>query len=405
MIPVSTSDPPKVTLKPRRALPFFSRHPWVFEGAIDSVQGTPNAGDEVALLSHEGQFIAWGLWNPHSQIRARLYSWKDTQRIDRELFSRRLDAAIELRRRLFSGDVTQAAQRLVFSEGDELSGLVIDRYGDWLLLQITSLAIAQRVELLVELLREKLAPRGVIVRTERGMAEQEQLELTDGVIWGEAPPAPLFIVDSGLRFGLDVLQGQKTGFYLDQRDNRAAAARYLTPQARVLDAFCYSGGFGLAAAIQGGAREVVAVDTSEPALLLARQNAELNGVGERFRWIQADVFDHLEQLASEGKPFDAICLDPPKLARTRKGLDRAMKGYFSLNHRALELLVPGGLLVTCSCSGLVSRTVFEEMLSRAALKADRHLQILEIRGQAADHPISPWCPETEYLKCFICRAV
>jgi len=391
-------------LKARKALPFFSRHPWVFAGAIGRVEGDPEPGAEVVLLTNEGQFIARGLFNPHSQIRVRLYSWEEDRPLDDELWSERLDRAIELRQKLVPTHTAESAGRLVYSEADGLSGLIVDRYGDWLLMQFTSLALSMRRERLVELLQAKLNPAGIWLRTEKGIRDSEALDQTDGPVCGGEPPRPLFIEEHGLRYGVDVVQGHKTGFYLDQRENRAAVARYVRG-ARVLDAFCYSGGFGLASLKLGEAREVLGLDASEAALTLARNNAELNGLAPQVRYERGDVFNRMEQLAAEGARFDAVILDPPKLTRHRAGVEKALKGYFSLNRLALDVLEPGGILATCSCSGLVSRDDFEQMLSVVSQKANRPIQILEARGQAVDHPTSVHCLETAYLKCYICRVV
>jgi len=401
---MSGSDPvsPRVIIKPKRALPFFSHHPWVFGGAISHIEGDVEPGDEVAVFTHDEKFIAWGLFNPHSQIRVRLFSWEEEARIDRELWSQLLDSAFRLRIPMFREADAETAARLVFSEGDGLSGLVVDQFGEWLLVQVTSLAVAEQIDLILDLLMEKLNPRGIYLRTEKGMSELEQLEMQDSLVRGEAPPQKILIKDSGVRYEVDVMEGQKTGFYLDQRSNRRAFTQYLPPNAKVLDAFCYSGGFGLSAAIHGNAAKVLAADTSESALELAKANAELNGVTDKFEFRQVDVFDDLGTLIDEGQTFDAVILDPPKLARTRRGVDRAMKGYFSLNSRALDLMPNGGLLVTCSCSGLVSRHDFEDMLAQVATRNNRSIRILEARGQAADHPVSTWCSETNYLKCYIC---
>jgi 23S rRNA (cytosine1962-C5)-methyltransferase len=222
------------------------------------------------------------------------------------------------------------------------------------------------------------------------------------LISGKEPPRPLFIDENGISYGVDVQQGQKTGCYLDQRDNRLAASRYLQG-ADVLDAFCFSGGFGITAAKLGGAASVLGIDSSESALLLAKANAELNGVSERCRWKRDDVRPGLEGMAGQGVLFDAVILDPPRMARTRTGMDRAITGYSRLNQLAVQVLKPGGILVTCSCSGLVSRTEFQEMLAEVARATGRDIQILENRGQPADHPVSVTCPETEYLKVMICR--
>ena len=206
---------PKLILKPRRALPFYSRHPWVFSGAIGRIDGEPDAGGEIALLDYDGQFIARGLYNPHSQIKARLYCWEENTALDAEFWSQRLDRAIEWRQRLFGQLSEDVACRLVYSEADGLSGLIVDRYGDWLLVQITSLAISQRLELFVKLLKEKLKPAGIRLRTEKGIRESEGLTLADHLIDGAEPPRPLFIEEHGIRYGVDIVQGQKTGFYLD----------------------------------------------------------------------------------------------------------------------------------------------------------------------------------------------
>lgn len=393
-----------VILKPRKALPFFSRHPWVFAGAIQSTSDRVGAGDEVVVQDDIGRFVARGIYNPNSNIAVRLYSWDEAESLDEAFWSRRLDDAIALRRTLFSTFDSDTACRMVFSEADGLSGLTVDRYGDWLLVQLTSLALAARKEILVKLLQQKLQPRGIWLRTEKGIREAEGLELADGLLSGEAPPRPLIISENGVKFALDVAEGQKTGFFLDQRDNRRRVAEFVRGH-RVLDVCCYTGGFSLNCLVNGGAREVVAVDMSESALTLARSNAERNGVASRLQTIKRDCFKAVEELAAVGEQFDTVILDPPKLARNRQGIDAALRGYYSLNRSALSLLKPGGILVTCSCSGHVSGELFVDMLAQAALHENRRLQILEARGAAADHPTSVTCLESEYLKCYLCRAV
>ncbi|MEX2287592.1 MAG: class I SAM-dependent rRNA methyltransferase [Planctomycetaceae bacterium] len=393
---------PKVILKPRRAEPFFNRHPWVFGGAVERIEGAPEPGAEVDVFSGEGEFIARGLFNPHSQIRVRLYAWNSETRLDRDFWSTQLDRAIAMRRALFADAGPDAAYRLVYSESDGLSGLIVDRYGDWLLVQFTSLALAGHRETLVELLEQKLQPAGIWLRTEKGIRESESLDMADGLIAGKEPPRPLFIEEDGMRFGVDVVEGQKTGFYLDQRDNRAAVAQLVRGH-RVLDLFCHTGAFGLTALKRGGAKDVLGVDVSEPGLTMARANADLNDVATKIRFENAKVFDALERLAAAGEKFDTVILDPPKMTRHRAGLNKALRGYFSLNRMALDVLGPGGLLVTCSCSGLVSRDDFESVLAKVSLQANRPLQILAARGQAPDHPVSVHCLETSYLKCYLCR--
>ena len=394
----------KVILKPRKALPFFSRHPWVFAGAIHSTTDRVSAGDEVIVQDDIGRFVARGVYNPNSNIAVRLYSWDEAETLNEAFWSRRLDDAISLRKSLFPTFDSDSACRLVFSEADGLSGLTVDRYGDWLLIQLTSLALASRKELLMRLLQEKLQPRGIWLRTEKGIRDAEGLELADGLLSGEPPPRPLIITENGVKFALDVAEGQKTGFFLDQRDNRRRVAEFVHGQ-RVLDVCCYTGGFALNCLVNGGAREVVAVDMSESALALARSNAERNGVAERLQTVKRDCFKALTELSAAGEKFDTVILDPPKLARNRQGIDAALRGYYSLNRSAISLLKPGGLLVTCSCSGHVSRDLFVDMLAQAALHENRRLQILEARGAAADHPTTVTCLETEYLKCYLCRVV
>jgi 23S rRNA (cytosine1962-C5)-methyltransferase len=393
---------PVVTLKSRRAQPFFNRHPWVFAGAIARTKDDPIAGAEVRVHDHEGRFIARGLFNPQSNIRVRLYSWDEHEALDQTFWSARLDEAIALRKTLFPKWTAESACRLVYSEADGLSGLVVERYGDWLVVQFTSLALSQRQEMFVRLLTEKLQPRGIQLRTEKGIRELEGLEQTDGLLSGDPPPRPMFIEENGLRFGVDLTEGQKTGYYLDQRDNRAAAARYMAGH-RVLDMFCYGGGFGLAALKLGGAKFVQGVDVSASAITLAEGNAELNSLADHCRFEKAKAFDELERLVAAEEKFDTVILDPPKLARHRGGLNKALRGYHSLNRLAVDLIPPGGILVTCSCSGLVGRPEFEGMLADVATKSNRRIRILESRSAAADHPTSVHCFETDYLKCYICR--
>ena len=398
---------PEAVLRPRRAQPFFGRHPWVFAGAIDRIRTgaatTIEPGSPIRLVTHDGHFIAWGLFNPHSRISIRLYSWKESQPLSDQLWHTLVHDAVELRRRLFDLTLPTTGCRLIFSEADFLSGLTVDNYGGWLLVQFTSLALYQHRTPILQALSDCLQPKGVWLRTEKGMRESEGLEVVDGLITGLEPPQPVFIHEHSTIWGVDVQRGQKTGCYLDQRDNRLAASRYFK-NTTVLDAFCFSGGFGITALKSGHAASVVGIDSSEAALELARNNAQLNGVADRCEWIHDDVRNALDQFAAESRQFGAVILDPPRMARTRSGLDRALQGYMRLNEAGLRVLMPGGILVTCSCSGLVSRSDFVEVVSETARRSGRNIQILEHHGQPADHPVSATCPETEYLKVLICRA-
>lgn len=394
----------KVFVKPKRALPFFSHHPWVFSGAVQRIEGDPQAGDVVDLVASDGKFIGRGLFNPQSNIKVRLYAWNETSELNVDLWSQRLDDALAMRTHLFPDANSETAYRAVYSESDGLSGLTVDRYGDFLAVQFTSLALWMRRDTFIQLLQEKCQPKGIWIRTEKGIRESEGLEQADGLLTGIEPPKPLFITEHGLRYGVDLAQGQKTGTFLDQRDNRAAAARYMAGH-RVLDLFCYSGGFGISALKLGGASSVLAADVSEPALNLAKANAELNGVSEKIQFEKAEAYQILERLAAEGERFDSIVLDPPKMTRHRAGVEKALRGYHSLNRLAVDLLKPSGILVSCSCSGLVTSEEFALMLGEVSLRSGRAMQFLEIRGQAPDHPVSVHCLETGYLKCFICRVV
>lgn len=397
----------RVYLRPRKALPFYGRHPWVLDSAVARVEPAPSDaldGAVVDLVSDKGKFIARGFYNGKSRIRVRLATWSPDEALDEGFFRRRIAAAILLREQIGYERVAEratSAARLVYSESDGLSGLIVDRYGDFLVLQATSLAIGQRLEMIQAILFDLLRPHGILLKSEKSMARLEGAGLAEGHYWGQLPQAPITIFESGLTFQVDLREGQKTGFYLDQRENRRAAAAYLRGR-RVLDLFCYTGGFALAAAALGGAREVLGIDASKRAIAQARANAQLNGLAQ-CKFDVADGFQTLDALAQEQEKFDAVILDPPKFARSRSGLAQALMAYHRINRAAVELLSAGGILVTCSCSGSVTREDFLLMLSGVAQKSGRDIQILEIRGAAPDHPVSATCLETEYLKCVIAR--
>lgn len=393
----------EVILQPHKARPFLLRHPWVFAGAIEHVRGQPSDGEPVAVLSHTGQFIAYGLYNSRSKIRVRLYSWEPEVQLDREFFRRRLEQAVRLRRFWRLPDEPDTACRLVFSEADFLSGLVVDRYGQWLAVQLSALGLVRRREWLVECLRELVPCRGIYLRAEKGIGVLEGIDLQDGLLWGEMPPVDLTIIENGLRYVVDIIHGQKTGFYLDQRENRLRVGSWCAGR-RVLDAFCYSGGFALQAARQGAA-EVLGIDGSENAIALAHRNAELNGLSERVRFECADVFDRLTELVAARERFGVIILDPPRFARSRSTAPEALRGYRRLYQLALQLLAPEGLLAACCCTGVILPEELEETLTQAAASVRRHVHILERRGPAPDHPIAVACRETNYLKCLLCRAI
>jgi 23S rRNA (cytosine1962-C5)-methyltransferase len=392
----------RVILKARRAQPFFGRHPWVYAGAIAAVEGDPADGAEVELLSHAGNFISRGLFNCQSKIRVRLYCWESERSLDAKFFRERIVRAIRLRRDVLHFHQPGGACRLVFSEGDGLSGMTVDRYDRWLAVQFTSLALAQRREILGQILKDETGVEGIMLRTEKGIGRLEGVELHDEPLVGTIPAEPVSIDDDGIRFLVNLAEGQKTGFYLDQRDNRHAVAR-LAEGRRVLDAFCYSGGFSLHAA-RAGAAHVEGVDSSGPAIDLARRNADINGLASA-AFAQADVFKHLGKLAGEGRRFDMILLDPPKFARARHAVPEALRGYGRLMSLALKLLAVDSILVFCCCSGLIDMAMIEELLAQESTSERREVQILERRGQSPDHPVAVSCRESNYLKCLVARVL
>lgn len=393
---------PHIVLKPKRAQPFFGRHPWVFAGAVGAISGSPADGAEVELHSGAGNFIARGLYNGRSKICVRLYSWEPDRPLDRDFFRERLATAIRFRHETLGWHDPAGACRLAFSEADGLSGMIVDRYGEWLTVQFTSLAMAERREMFGEILDELLKPRGIVLRTERGIGKLEGLELHDGLLRGEEPPGPIPIIENGLTFLVNIREGQKTGYYLDQRNNRQALAKYARGR-RVLDAFCYAGGFGLHAA-RAGATEVLGLDASEPALALAQENAKLNGLAN-VEFAKVDVFDEMARLAESGRKVDLVVLDPPKFARTRHAIPEALKGYRRLLTLGTKLLAHDGILVMCCCSGLITMGMLDELLAQVAADQKREIQIVERRGASPDHPVSVSCLETGYLKCLITRVV
>jgi 23S rRNA (cytosine1962-C5)-methyltransferase len=389
-----------IMLKPKRARPFFGRHPWVLDSAVLRVDGEPADGDVVDLATHDGTFVARGIWNASSRLRVRLYAFDPATRLDDAFWQTRIASAVALRTTLGLDD-RAAAARLVNSEGDDLSGLIVDRYGEYLAVQVTALAMACRLEAICDSLESLVSPRGILLRgAERGLAKLEGLHLADRLVRGTAPDGPVFVHEHGLKFGVDLAEGQKTGYYLDQRDNRQAVAAVARGR-RVLDMFCYSGGFSLACA-KAGAKSVLAVDSSAKATALAKANAGLNGAAS-VSVETADAFEKLDSLAATGERFGMVILDPPKFARSRASLDDALRAYHRINRVAVGLLDPGGILVSCSCSGSVSREDFLQMLSGVSQRSGRSIQLLECRGAAADHPVSASCLEGEYLKCVIAR--
>lgn len=379
---------------------FFAHHPWVLDKSIEALRGAPGDGDEVELTLPDGAFVARGVFNSQSRIRVRLYSWDREESLDEPFWRRRVERAIALRRDLGLLGPDSAA-RLVFSEADGLSGLIVDHYAGHLVVQITALAMERRLPLLLGTLAELLAPRAMLVRIEQRAARAEGLAERQDWALGEAPATPISFDEHGVRIEVDLSGGQKTGYYLDQRDNRRRAAE-LCRGRKVLDVCCYQGGFSLAAAKLGGAAEVLGIDASQRAVDLAAEHAARNDCPQA-KFEVGDCFERLEQLAASGERFGMVVLDPPRFAGSRRTIPQALNAYHRLNRLALQCLEPDGYLVTCSCSGLVTREDFVDMLAGAAQRARRDVQLLDQRGAAPDHPVLLSCPETEYLKCLVAR--
>ena len=386
----------QVILKNKEERRIVAGHPWAFSNEVRETKGTPAAGDVVELVAASGLSLGVGLYNPHSLIAFRLLSTTIVE-IDRDFFLARISAARDLRERLYPGET---AYRLVHGEGDFLTGLIIDRFNDQFAVQTFSLGMEQRLPVICEVLRELFSPSCIIARNESPLRALENLPSERAVLYGE--PSSTLITERGLRYTVDLREGQKTGFYLDQKENRGVLER-LSRGADVLDAFCNDGGFALSAA-RGGARSVLGIDISAEAVARARANAILNGV-ENVSFDEGDVFDRLRGLAESGRKFDILVLDPPSFTRSRKNVQAAKKGYRTLHLAALPLIPRGGLLMTASCSHHILPEVFQEIVDDAARKEGRQLQLLEWRGAGPDHPVLPSVPETRYLKLGLYRVL
>lgn len=400
---MSATTAGRAILKAGREKPIRQRHPWVFSGAIQRIDGDVADGGVADIVSAQGEFLARGYVNRRSQITVRLLTWNEAEAIDESFWRARLTRAIQAR------PVDEPAQRLVNAESDGLPGLIVDRYGVWLVIQVLTLGIERLKHDLARWLQALFAAEGVYERSDVDVREKEGLSQTAGVLLGAEPPDEIEIVerslgDRRLRFVVDVKRGHKTGFYLDQRENRRKVAAYCRG-ADVLNLFSYSGGFACHA-LAAGARRAVNVDSSAEALALARRNAALNGFetgAEDF--VEGDAFGVLRKYRAEGRQFDAIIIDPPKFVHTAGQVERAARAYKDLNLVSMQILKSGGALATFSCSGLVSPDLFQKIVFGAAVDAGRDAQIVEKLSQASDHPILLSFPEAEYLKGLVCRVV
>ncbi|PWB79143.1 MAG: 23S rRNA (cytosine(1962)-C(5))-methyltransferase RlmI [Holophagae bacterium] len=376
-------------------------HPWVFSGAVARVDGAPGPGDTVDLRSADGELLARAAFSPHSQIRARVWTFVD-EPVDEGLIARRLAAAVAARGGPAAGAPDAAACRLVYAESDGLPGVIVDRYADTLVVQLLTAGAEHWRATIAGLLPGVTGVQRVWERSDVEVRSLEGLEPRVGPLAGDPPPPRLEIREGRVRLWVDVHHGHKTGAYLDQRHNRARIGE-LANGRRVLDAFCYAGGFTVHA-LAGGAASVLAIDGSAEALAMARANLELNGLAaERCELAEGNVFEVLRGLRDRGSSFDLIVLDPPKFAATASQRQGAARGYKDINLLAFKLLAPGGVLATFSCSGAVSGELFQSIVAGAALDAGVEAQVVERLGQAADHPVLLSFPEAEYLKGMVCR--
>jgi 23S rRNA (cytosine1962-C5)-methyltransferase len=379
----------QIVLRKNEEHRILSGHQWVFSNEIKTIKGNPEAGDVVELLRYDEKFLGVGFFNPHSLIACRVLS-EERETITFEFFERRISQALQLRKRLYPG---AESFRLVHGEADFLPGLVVDKYNEYLSIQTLSVGMDRRLTLLCDVLESIFHPKAIVERNESPLRSLEQLPLEKGVVRGTI--GQTIISENGVKFKVDLLQGQKTGFFLDQRENRKAIQRYALG-ATVLDCFCNEGGFALYAGL-AKAKSVQAIDISEAAIANAKVNSAFNEVSN-VRFEVGDVFEKLPRLAEAGDKFDAVILDPPSFSRNRKTVATALKGYKEINTGALRLVNTGGILMTASCSHHVTEESFLDVVEASARTAHRSLQLLEFRGASPDHPTLSTMPETKYLK-------
>ena len=391
----------QLILKPGREKSLLRRHPWIFSGAVARVQGDPDIGDGVAVRSANGEFLAWAAYSPASQIRARVWSWHEAEGIDSDLLRAHLRRAVAARGRLLRAEDSDAL-RLAHGESDGLPGVIADRYGEMVVLQLLSAGAERWRSELAEAVRDLTGCACVYERSDADVRVLEGLPARSGVLHGALPSAGVQVREHGLAYGVDVAAGHKTGFYLDQRDNRKRIGE-LSQGREVLNCFCYTGGFTLNA-LAGGAASVLSVDSSGAALAQARDNLARNGLdAAHAEWQEADVFNYLRLLRDQGRSFDLVVLDPPKFAPTAAFAEKAARGYKDINLLALKLLRPDGLLASFSCSGGVSAELFQKIVAGAALDAGVEASVVGRFSAAADHPVLLSFPEGDYLKGLLVR--
>lgn len=382
----------------------MQRHPWLFSGAIDKVKGKPANGDVVRLLSTDGKFMAYGFYNAQSRVALRLLEWNEDIAIDGDWFRKKVAVAVSSRSELLADGSTNTC-RLIFSEADYLPGLIVDKYADYLSLQILTSGIENNKAVIIDELQKLIQPKGIFDKSDASSREHEGLGASDGgVLAGSHPPEIVEVKENNVVYGINIAEGQKSGFYCDQRDNRHLVAAH-TKNKKVLDCFCYTGGFTLNS-LKNGAAYVTSVDSSALAIDTLKQNIALNGLdAAKHTAIQSDVNKQLRKFKEEGETFDLIVLDPPKYAPSRSALVRAARAYKDLNRIAMLLLNKGGLLATYSCSGAMDIDNFKQVLAWAALDAGKEVQFITQFCQPEDHPVRASFPEGEYLKGLLCRVL
>lgn len=392
----------KVILQRGKDKAAWQLHPWIFSGAINKVVGGVQPGEVVAVYNRDDEFIAYGMYNNTSRVAVRLLEWNPDKEINEQWWRSRLRKAVQNRKHLLTSD--NDAIRLVFAEADFLPGLIIDKYADYISIQIHAVGTETVKDIIIDELVELLNPKGIYERSDLKSREYEGLPDRNGLLWGDLPPEFVDIVENGIRYKVNIVDGQKSGFYCDQRDNRFLTAQYVKGK-RVLDCFCYSGGFTLNA-LRVGAKEVVSVDSSALAIETLKDNVKYNEFhSERHLAVQSDVNKYLRQLGEDGEKFDLIVLDPPKYAPSRSTLERASRAYKDLNRRGMMLLDSGGLLATFSCSGAMDIDTFKQVLAWAALDAGKEIQFIRQFSQPEDHPVRASFPEGEYLKGLLVRVL
>lgn len=390
----------RLILAKGREKSLLRRHPWVFSGAVHRVEGKANSGETIDIVDSQGKWLARGAYSPSSQIRARVWTFKQDEDIDIEFFIRRLQQAQNWRDYIAKRDGLDG-YRLIAGESDCLPGITIDRFQNFLVLQLLSAGAEYQRAPLIAALQHCYPECAIWDRSDVAVRKKEGLELTQGHVVGDEPPALLPIQEHGMSLLVDIKEGHKTGFYLDQRDSRLAARNYAAGR-NVLNCFSYTGAFAVSA-LMGGCTKVTNVDTSQAALDVARQNVELNKLDlSKAEFVREDVFQLLRKYRTEGQQFDMIVMDPPKFVENKNQLASACRGYKDINMLALQLLRPGGILLSFSCSGLLPTDLFQKILADAALDAGREIQFFEQFRQAADHPVTGAYPEGLYLKGFAC---